>query len=71
MHSYIKTPSEIYARSFEIIRGEVDLNALPASAHAIATRVIHACGMVEVAQELVISDRFAETATQEIGRAHV
>ena len=64
MFNYLKTPAAIYARSFEIIGSEAKLSALPQSAHAIATRVIHACGMVEVAQDLVISDRFAEAATK-------
>ena len=64
MFNYLKAPSDIYARSFDIIKAEADLSHLPTSAHAIATRVIHSCGMVEVAQDLVISDSFAETATQ-------
>lgn len=57
---YLKDPAAIYARSFETIRAEADFSHLPASAHAIATRVIHACGMVEAAAELVISGEFQE-----------
>ena len=62
MIDYLKDPSVIYARSFEIIRAEADLSHLPTSAHAIATRIIHACGMTEVAQNVVITDDFADTA---------
>jgi len=61
MFNYIKDPSAIYARSFEIIEEEANLSHLPASARAIATRIIHSCGMVEVAQDLVITEDFAAT----------
>jgi len=61
MTAYLKDPSAIYARSFEMIAAEADLSHLPASAHAIATRVIHACGMVEVAQDLVITENFSQS----------
>ncbi len=60
--SYLKDPAAIYARSFEIIRAEADLSHLPLSAHAVATRVIHACGIVEVAQDLVITPDFVDAA---------
>jgi precorrin-8X/cobalt-precorrin-8 methylmutase len=60
--SYLKDPSAIYAQSFEIIRAEADLSHLPVSAQDIAIRVIHACGMVEVAPELVITPDFVASA---------
>ena len=59
---YLKDPSAIYAHSFEIIRAEADLSSLPISAHSIAIRIIHSCGMVEVASDLVITESFAQTA---------
>ena len=62
MSDYLSDPSAIYARSFEIIREEADLRGIPESAQAIAIRVIHACGMVEVAQDLVITEDFAAAA---------
>ena len=62
MMEYLKDPSAIYARSFEIIRAEADLSSLPISAHCIATRIIHSCGMVEVVSDLVITESFAQTA---------
>jgi precorrin-8X/cobalt-precorrin-8 methylmutase len=57
---YLRDPSAIYARSFEMIRAEVDFSCLPKTAHAIATRIIHACGMVEIVDDLIFSDNFAE-----------
>lgn len=63
MIEYLKDPSAIYARSFQIIRTEADLSSLPKSAHGIATRIIHSCGMVDVVNDLVISECFAQTAT--------
>ncbi|MBG1231348.1 precorrin-8X methylmutase [Aestuariivirga litoralis] len=62
MNDYLRDPSAIYARSFAIIRAEADLRAIPASAHQIAIRVIHSCGMVEVANDLVITEDFAAAA---------
>ena len=62
MFDYLRNPSDIYKSSFEIIAKEADLSHLPPSAHAIATRVIHSCGMVEVVKDLVITPDFAGTA---------
>jgi precorrin-8X/cobalt-precorrin-8 methylmutase len=62
MTGYLRDPAAIYARSFEIIRTEADLSHLPPSAHAIAIRVIHACGMVEAAKDLVITPDFVPAA---------
>ena len=62
MMPYLRDPAAIYARSFEIIRAEANLSHLPASAHAIAVRIIHACGMVETASDLVITPDFVPAA---------
>ena len=69
MFNYIKNPTEIYARSFEIIRAEVDFSKLPKSAHAIATRIIHSCGMTEIVDDLVITENFSGTAKQALANA--
>jgi precorrin-8X/cobalt-precorrin-8 methylmutase len=60
---YLRDPEAIYARSFELIRAEADVSRLPATSRAIAERIVHACGMPEVAAELCISDDFAAKAT--------
>ena len=59
---YLKDPSAIYARSFAMIRAEANLSHLPLSAHTLAIRVIHACGMVEVADDLVVTPNFFAAA---------
>ncbi len=60
--NYLRDPAQIYARSFEIIRAEVDLSSVPANAQAIAVRIIHACGMPEIISDLVITPDFADAA---------
>ena len=49
---YIRDPQEITRRSFEIVRAETDLSALPPEVGEIALRVVHACGMPEIAADL-------------------
>ena len=62
MISYLNDPEEIYRRSFEMIRAEADFTHLPADAVPVATRIIHACGMSDVAADLRISNDFAREA---------
>ena len=59
---YLRDPDMIYARSFALIRAETDVSSLPAAAHAIAHRIVHACAMPEVAAELRVSDDFVPRA---------
>jgi precorrin-8X/cobalt-precorrin-8 methylmutase len=54
-HSYIKDGAAIYAGSFAIIRSEARLSRFAAEDESVAVRIIHACGMVEIADELVFS----------------
>ncbi len=65
---YLRDPSEIYAKSFATIRSEADLSSLPDSAEAIAIRIVHACGMVDILDDLRISPAFAEVATRALER---
>ncbi len=60
--AYIRDGAEIYKRSFAIIRSEADLSAFKGTAERVAVRLIHACGMVEIARDLVMSPDFAERA---------
>ena len=53
--NYIRDGAAIYERSFAIIRAEADLAAIPADLEKLAVRVIHACGMVDVVQDLRFS----------------
>ncbi len=62
MSDYLKNPDEIYALSFQMIDAEADLSLIPANARAVARRMIHACGMTEIAKSLVISPDFVPAA---------
>jgi len=57
MRPYEKDPAAIYAASFATVRREADLQRFDAGIEAIAVRLIHACGMVEVADRLIFSER--------------
>ncbi len=49
---YLRDPAAIYERSFATIRQEADLNGLAPELAPIAVRLIHACGMVDLAADL-------------------
>jgi precorrin-8X/cobalt-precorrin-8 methylmutase len=49
---YIKDPAEIYRLSFATIEAEARLDSLPASLRAVARRMIHACGMTDLVDDL-------------------
>jgi precorrin-8X/cobalt-precorrin-8 methylmutase len=53
---YIRDGAEIYRRSFATIRREADLSRVPPDLEKLAVRVIHACGMVDAAGDLVFSE---------------
>jgi precorrin-8X/cobalt-precorrin-8 methylmutase len=62
VQDYIRDGAAIYERSFAIIRSEADLRGLSTIEERVAVRIIHACGMVEVARDIVISPTFAREA---------
>lgn len=57
---YIRDPQAIYDRSFAIIRAEADLARFQGAEDDIAVRVIHACGMPEIAGDLAFAPGAAE-----------
>jgi precorrin-8X/cobalt-precorrin-8 methylmutase len=59
---YVRDGAEIYRRSFAIIRAESDLARFNAAEEPVAVRIIHACGMPEIARDIVMSPTFAERA---------
>jgi precorrin-8X/cobalt-precorrin-8 methylmutase len=61
---YLRDPLAIYDRSFAIIREEARLDRFGKGEQAIAIRMIHACGMTEIVDELLISDDFVGAASQ-------
>jgi precorrin-8X/cobalt-precorrin-8 methylmutase len=60
IHDWIKDPAAIYAESFATIRREVDLDAVPEALRDVVVRVIHACGMTDIAADLAWSEGAAE-----------
>lgn len=61
--SYIRDGAKIYRRSFAIIREEADLARFSEAEERIAVRIIHACGMVEIAKEIAFHPDFARAAS--------
>ncbi|UXN05182.1 precorrin-8X methylmutase [Bartonella sp. HY761] len=55
MYDYIKNGQNIYDRSFAIIRQEADLSAIDNDMEKIAVRIIHACGMIDIVDNLCFS----------------
>ncbi|CAO3439961.1 precorrin-8X methylmutase [Azospirillum endophyticum] len=55
LYDYIRDGAAIYRQSFATIRAEADLSAIPDDLKPVAVRVIHACGMVDAARDLLFS----------------
>ncbi len=51
--AYLRDGAAIYERSFAIIRAEADLSRFSAEEAEIVVRMIHACGVVEAASNIV------------------
>ena len=60
--AYTSTGSDIYAESFATIRAEADLRSVPADAERVAVRMIHGCGQIDLARDLVIHPRLVSVA---------
>ena len=53
MFDYIRDPAKIYEKSFATVRAEADLSGFAPEEEEIAVRLIHACGMPDIAPDLV------------------
>lgn len=60
--SYIRDGGEIYRRSFATIRSEADLARFEPVLERVVVRMIHACGMVDLAADVAASDWFGPRA---------
>ncbi|MEM9715993.1 MAG: precorrin-8X methylmutase [Pseudomonadota bacterium] len=60
MIPYERDPKAIYAESFATVRREARLERFDPGMAALVTRVIHSCGMVEIADRLAFSDAACE-----------
>lgn len=63
-HEYERNGAAIYERSFALIRAEAELGRFSALEERIAVRMIHACGMVELAKDIEFSPDFSEAAAR-------
>lgn len=57
--SYFRDGAEIYRRSFAMIRAEADLSRFDPQLERVVVRMIHACGMVDLAGDVAASPGFA------------
>lgn len=52
MGDYLKDPAAIYAQSFATVRAEAPLERFPPDMAEVAVRLIHACGMPAIADDI-------------------
>ncbi|NKN37857.1 precorrin-8X methylmutase [Agrobacterium sp. a22-2] len=64
MLDYIRDPAEIYRQSFETIRREADLARFSGGMEMLAIRLIHACGMIDLAGDVAFSEGAFEAGAQ-------
>lgn len=62
VRDYIRDGDAIYQRSFATIRAEAELSQFSGLAENVAVRMIHACGMVELARDIEMSADFIAAA---------
>ena len=62
-YAYEKDGAAIYRRSFAIVRAEARLDRFDAGDEKVAVRIIHASGMVDVADDIVFTQGFSAAAT--------
>jgi precorrin-8X/cobalt-precorrin-8 methylmutase len=61
-YDYVTAPAEIYRKSFATIRAEADLATLPEPMRPVAVRMIHACGDVDLVNDLAFNPRLVSAA---------
>ena len=66
--TYLRCPSEIYRRSFSIARSEARLDGLDEAEAAVAVRIIHACGMPQLGNRLLFSERAVSSGQEALDR---
>ena len=60
--NYIRDGAEIYRNSFAIIRAEANLSRFKEIEEKVVVRIIHACGMTDIASDIEMSPTFAASA---------
>jgi precorrin-8X/cobalt-precorrin-8 methylmutase len=64
MTDYLRDGAAIYQRSFAIIRAEADLSRFSDAEADVAVRMLHACGVVEIAKNIVFADGVVTAARE-------
>ena len=64
MIDYVRDGAAIYRQSFAIIRAEADLSRFSDAEADVAVRMIHACGVVETAKNIVFSNGVVTAARE-------
>ncbi len=59
---YLKLPDQIYQRSFQMIRNETSLGGFSSDIATVIVRLIHACGMTDIVDELEFSENITAAA---------
>ena len=70
-YDYVTDPSEIYRRSFSIIRSEADLSGLSEGMRPVVVRMIHACGDVDLVNDLAFHPRLVFAVRTALARRAV
>jgi len=69
IHSdYLRQGEAIYHQSFSIIRQEANLRDIPADLEQVIVRVIHACGMVDIVDDIAFSPQAGVIGRQALQR---
>ena len=63
-YEYIRDPGEIYRRSAELVATATDVSSVPAELHTLVYRLVHACGMPDIVEDLSWSGRPVQAAVQ-------
>ncbi|CBL46211.1 Precorrin-8X methylmutase [gamma proteobacterium HdN1] len=66
--TYVEAGLAIYRESFAIIRAEADLSKFSAEEADVVVRMIHACGLVEMAKNFYFSEGFVAAARNALER---
>ncbi|MBW4520086.1 MAG: precorrin-8X methylmutase [Scytolyngbya sp. HA4215-MV1] len=61
---YIRNGDDIYRKSFAMIRAEANLDRLPDDLAQVAVRLIHACGMTDIVEDLAASPGAVQAGRQ-------
>jgi len=64
MFDYIKDPAAIYAKSFEMVRHEARLERFPDDIGETVIRLIHACGMPEIADDIAFTNKAVQAGRE-------